>query len=214
MRINIKIDSNLAKANLRKWGGEFRQKVRAVVEKSLALEAKALQQEVREHVGGRLKVAKKAFLKGFRTKVYANNPDRLPALHVGAKIPWAGMHESGGSIAGKMLIPIYGRVGRKRFKQIVTELIRGGNAFFVKGKNGNVVLMAENLKEHDRPLAGFKRRYRKGEGVKRLKRGMDIPIAVLVPRVTLMKRLDVGRLVMGRVPELVAGIEKGLRSLG
>lgn len=213
MRIQIKIDSTLARANLRKWGGELRQKVRAVVEKSLATEARNLQQTVRDHVGSRLNVAKKAFLKGFSAKVYASNPDRLPALYVGAKIPWAGMHESGGSINGKMLIPIYGRLGRKRFKQIVSELIRGGNAWFVKAKNGNVVLMAENIKEHDRPLAGFKRRYRKGEGVKRLKRGASIPIAVLVPRVTLIKRLDVARLVMGQVPAIATGIEKGLRSL-
>ena len=155
MRINISIDSTLARANLRKWGGELRQRVRAVVEKSLNAEAKNIQQAVRDHVSGRLNVAKKAFLKGFSAKVYASNPDRLPALYVGAKIPWAGMHESGGSINGKMLIPIYGRMGRKRFKQIVSELIRGGNAWFVKAKSGNVVLMAENIKEHDRPLAGL-----------------------------------------------------------
>lgn len=31
---------------------------------------------------------------------------------------------------------------------------------------GNIVLMAENIKEHDRPLSGFKRRYRKAEGIK------------------------------------------------
>ena len=45
------------------------------------------------------------------------------------------------------------------------------------------MLMAENIKEYDRPLSGFKRRYRKAEGVKRLKRSADVPIAVLVPRV-------------------------------
>ena len=62
--------------------------------------------------------------------------------------------------------------------------------------------------EHDRPLAGFKRRYRKAEGIKRLKRGADIPIAVLVPKVALKKRLDVERLVAGRIPRLSAAIEK------
>ena len=58
---------------------------------------------------------------------------------------------------------------------------------------GNIVLMAENIKEHDRPLSGFKRRYRKAEGIKRLKRGADVLIAVLVPRVQLKKRLNVDR---------------------
>ncbi|MEF9344424.1 DUF6441 family protein, partial [Ralstonia solanacearum species complex bacterium KE101] len=68
--------------------------------------------------------------------------------------------------------------------------------------------------EHDRPLAGFKRRYRKAEGVKRIKRGADIPIAVLVPRVVLKKRLDIDQLVARRIPRLAAAIEARIRQLG
>ena len=113
-----------------------------------------------------------------------------------------------------MLIPLHGRVGRKRFKAQIAELMRGGNAYFIKNAKGNIVLMAENIKEHDRPLAGFKRRYRKAEGVKRIKRGADIPIAVLVPRVQLKKRLDIERLVAGRVPRLAVAIEKQIQTLG
>ncbi|WP_230677141.1 DUF6441 family protein, partial [Ralstonia solanacearum] len=55
----------------------------------------------------------------------------------------------------RLLIPLYGRVGRKRFKAQIAELMRGGNAYFVRNDRGNVVLMAENIGEHDRPLAGF-----------------------------------------------------------
>jgi hypothetical protein len=62
-------------------------------------------------------------------------------------------------------------------------------------------------------LAGFKRRYRKAEGIKRLKRGADIPIAVLVPKVVLKKRLDVSRLVVGRIPRLSAAIEAQIRAV-
>ncbi len=60
-------------------------------------------------------------------------------------------------------------------------------------------------------LSGFKRRYRKADGIKRLKRGADVPIAVLVPRVQLKKRLNVERIVAGRIPRLSARIEKQLR---
>ena len=90
----------------------------------------------------------------------------------------------------------------------IAELMRGGNAYFIKNAKGNIVLMAENIKEHDRPLSGFKRRYRKAEGVKRLKRGADIPSAVLGPKVVLKKRIDVERLVAGRIPRLAAAVEK------
>lgn len=217
MRISVRIDSAAAQAQLRRWGGEFRDQVRRAVSRAMASEATEIKQDVRGHVAGQMAVLKKSFLKGFSAKVLDQdrNPSfqRLPALYVGSRIPWSGMHERGGQIGGRMLIPLHGRVGRKRFKAQVDELMRGGNAYFVKNAKGHIVLMAENLKEHDRPLKGFKRRYRKAEGVKKLKRGADIPIAVLVPRVVLKKRLDVERLVAGRVPRLSAAIEKQIRAV-
>ena len=213
MRIAIRIDSKAAGAQLRRWGGEYREKVKKAVSLAIRGEAAELREDVRSHVGSRLAVVRKSFLKGFTARVLDKDPTRLPALYVGSRIPWSGIHEKGGAIGGRMLIPIHGRVGRKRFKAQVAQLMRGGNAYFVKNAKGNIVLMAENIKEHDRPLAGFKRRYRKAEGVKRLKRGASIPIAVLVPKVVLKKRLDVERLVASRIPRLSAEIAKQIRTL-
>jgi len=208
MRISIRIDSAAGNAQLRRWGGEFRTKVQKAVERAIRAEATEIKDDVRGHVAGQMAVVRKSFLKGFTAKVLAKDPNRLPALYVGSRIPWSGIHETGGQIGGRMLIPLHGRVGRKRFKAQVAELMRGGNAYFIKNAKGNIVLMAENIKEHDRPLSGFKRRYRKAEGVKRLKRGADIPIAVLVPKVVLKKRLNVERLVAGRIPRLSAAVER------
>lgn len=213
MRIAIHIDSAAANAQLRRWGGEFRTQVRKAVERALRTEASEIKDAVRGHVAAQMAVVRKSFLKGFTAKVLTKDPKRLPALYVGSRIPWSGMHERGGQIGGRMLIPLHGRVGRKRFKAQVAELMRGGNAYFIKNAKGNIVLMAENIQEHDRVLSGFKRRYRKAEGVKRLKRGADVPIAVLVPQVVLKKRLDVERLVGGRIPRLAAGIERQIRTL-
>lgn len=213
VRISIRIDSKAAQAQLRRWGGEYRDKVKKAVARAIAVEAAELKQDVRAHVAGKMTVVKKSFLKGFSAKVLDKDPNRLPALYVGSRIPWSGMHERGGVIGGRMLIPLHGRVGRKRFKAQIAELMRGGNAYFIKNKKGNIVLMAENIKEHDRPLSGFKRRYRKAEGIKKLKRGADIPIAVLVPKVVLKKRLNIERLVAGRIPRLSAGIEKQIRAV-
>jgi len=213
MRISIRIDSAAGNAQLRRWGGEFRAKVQKAVERAMRTEATEIKDDVRGHVAGQMAVVRKSFLKGFTAKVLAKDPNRLPALYVGSRIPWSGMHETGGQIGGRMLIPLHGRVGRKRFKAQVAELMRGGNAYFIKNAKGNIVLMAENIKEYDRPLSGFKRRYRKAEGVKRLKRGADIPIAVLVPKVVLKKRLNVERLVAGRIPRLSAAVEREISNV-
>lgn len=218
MRISVRIDSKAAQAQLRRWGGEFREKVQKVVARGIASEAAELKQDVRSHVAGQMTVVKKSFVKGFTAKVLDKDKNRLPALYVGSRIPWSGIHERGGVIGGRMLIPLHGRVGRKRFKAQIADLMRGGNAYFIKNAKGNIVLMAENIKEHDRPLSGFKRRYRnslRAEGLSgkslRLKRGADVPIAVLVPRVQLKKRLNVEGIVAGRIPRLSARIEKQLR---
>lgn len=213
MKISVRIDSAAAQAQLRRWGGEFRDQVKKAVARAMKDEAVEIKQAVRSQVASQMVVVKKSFLKGFNAKVLDQDPKRLPALYVGSRIPWSGMHEKGGSISAKMLIPLNGRVGRKRFKAQIAELMRGGNAYFIKNAKGNVVLMAENIKEHARPLAGFKRRYRKAEGIKRIKRGADIPIAVLVPRVVLKKRLDIERLVMGRIPRLAVAIDTQLRAV-
>ena len=213
MKVSIRIDSAAGQSQLRRWGGEIRAKVQKAVARAMAAEATELRQDVRAEVAGQMTVVKKSFLKGFTAKVLDRDPNRYPALYVGSRIPWSRIHETGGVIAGRLLIPLHGRVGRKRFKAQIAELMRGGNAYFVKNARGNIVLMAENLKEYDRTLSGFKRRYRKAEGVKRVKRGADIPIAVLVPKVVLGKRLDIERLVATRVPRLSAEIEKQLRTV-
>lgn len=218
MRISVRIDSKAAQAQLRRWGGDFREKVQKAVARGISSEAAELKQDVRSHVAGQMAVVKKSFVKGFTAKVLDKDKNRLPALYVGSRIPWSGIHERGGVIGGRMLIPLHGRVGRKRFKAQIGDLMRGGNAYFIKNAKGNIVLMAENIKEHDRTLSGFKRRYRnslRAEGLSgkslRLKRGTDVPIAVLVPRVQLKKRLNVEGIVAGRIPRLSARIEKQLR---
>ena len=213
MKVSIRIDSAAGQAQLRRWGGEIRAKVQKAVAQAMATEASELRQDVRAEVAGQMAVVKKSFIKGFTAKVLDRVPNRYPALYVGSRIPWSRIHETGGVIAGRLLIPLHGRVGRKRFKAQIAELMRGGNAYFIKNSKGNIVLMAENLQEYDRTLSGFKRRYRKAEGVKRLKRGADIPIAVLVPKVVLRKRLDIERMVATRVPRLSAAIEKQLRAV-
>jgi hypothetical protein len=211
MKIRVRVDSDNARARLRRWGGEFTKRARSAAARALREEAPKVAEAVRTHVAERLKIARRGFLKSFRAKVYDRNPQKLPALWIGSNVPWVGIHERGGAIQGPLLIPLHGRVGRKRFKQIVTALIRGGNAYFVK-VNGRVLLMAENIGEHDRLLAGFKRRYRKASGAKRLRRGQDVPIAVLMPRVAIARRINVIAVSVRALPRLASEVEHILLS--
>ena len=95
MKISIRIDSAAAQAQLRRWGGEYRDKVKKAVARAIRSEATEIKQEVREQVASQMAVVKNAFLKGFNAKVLDQDPNRLPALYVGSRIPWSGIHERG-----------------------------------------------------------------------------------------------------------------------
>jgi hypothetical protein len=221
VKISLSINSSQARAHVRRWGGEFKQSVRLAVSKGLRAGVPEVQARVRSHVATRLNIKRSAFLKSFKASVYDRDPTRLPALLVRSGIPWAGIHESGGVVspskAKGLLIPLHGRIGKKKFKAMVAELMRGENgkraAFFVKNKRGQVILMAENIKQHDRVISGPKRRFKKSTGVGRLKRGANVPIAVLVPRVKLRARLDVKAATFAALPKLAMAIDRQLQQL-
>ena len=107
------------------------------------------------------------------------------------------------------LLPQHQRIGRKAFARVVDALVRSGNAFFLK-KNGRTVLMAENLAENAQPLARFRRAERARTGAKRLKRGAEIPIAVLVSRVALQRRFDLRSAVRPALPRLASAIRQAM----
>ena len=74
----------------------------------------------------------------------------------------------------------------------------------------NVVLMAENIKENAGQLGRFKRAERGRTGAKQIKRGQEIPIAVLVKRVDLKRRLNLAGGVQRSLPALARAIQQEL----
>lgn len=108
MKIAIHIDSAAAQAQLRRWGGEFRTRVQQAVKRAIPSEASEIREDLRRHVGSQMTVVRRFFLKGFAAKVLARDPNRLSALYVGSRIPWAGLHEFGGTTTGRLLIPCIG----------------------------------------------------------------------------------------------------------
>jgi hypothetical protein len=159
-------------------------------------------------------IKRNSFISSMGVKVFDKKPEQLPALWVGSKIPWLGIHQGGGTVSGNLLIPLLpGRIGPKRFNAVIDGLMRSGNAFFIE-KNGRVLLMAENIAENSSQLARFKRAERARTGVKQIRRGQEIPIAVLVKRVDLKRRLNLAGGVQRALPALARAIERELGRAG
>ena len=195
------------------WSTERRDAIRAALKRGMQSGGREVRDAARTQMRGAFNVKRNSFVSSMQAKVLDKKTDRLPALLVGSKIPWLGLHEKGGSVSGNLLIPLLpGRIGPKRFKAVIDGLMRSGNAFFIE-KNGRVLLMAENIKENAGQLGRFKRAERGRTGAKQIKRGQEIPIAVLVKRVDLKRRLNLAGGVQRALPALARAIQQELEKV-
>jgi hypothetical protein len=212
VRLSLTTTGLLDPKRLDSWLPAKRRAIRQAVEAGMKQGSKELVDAARSRMQSSFKVRKAAFVKSMRAKVYAGTPDKFPALLIGSKVPWLGIHLRGGTISGRMLIPLlpeHQRMGRVAFKRVVDGLMRTGNAYFIK-KNGKVILMAESIKENQSELRRFKKAHRLATGAKTVKRGTEIPIAVLVSSVNLAKRFDLAEVVRSGIPALTNHIKEQL----
>jgi len=206
MKISLTGAGLLDSAKLRAWTLERQDDIRIAVGAAMKSRGRDIARKAGDTARAKFKAKGKKF-PGFYAKLYDKDKNRMPSLLIGSKIPWLGIHERGGTISGKMLIPFGrgARIGPKKFKGIVARLMDSGNAYF-RNVRGRAILFAENIPENASDLAGFKRNLRKALGGGRLKKGADIPVATLVTGVTIRARLGLGKSVNGALPDLVRDI--------
>ncbi|WP_127476553.1 DUF6441 family protein [Sulfurivermis fontis] len=212
MKLSITASGLLDPNRLDSWIPEKRRAIRKAVEAGMRAAGKEMARSAQARMRSAFAVRRASFVRSMRHKVYAGSPDKFPGLLIGSRIPWLGIHVRGGTIRGRMLIPLlpeHQRIGRKAFRHVIDGLMRSGNAFFIQ-KDGKVILMAENIRENAAQLRRFKSAERKRTGAKQIKRGQEIPIAVLVKSVALKRRFDLAGSVQGALPGLARAIEREL----
>jgi hypothetical protein len=212
MKIDLVAEGLLDRRRFSARQADTRKAIHTAVARAMRDTGKAMAERARSEMRAGFEVVKPKFLRSMHSKVFDRKIEKFPALYIGSKVPWLGIHERGGVIQGRMLVPLlpqHRRIGRKTFARVIDALMRSGNAFFVE-KNGRRILMAENIAENARPLARFRRAERERTGAKRMRRGQEFPIAVLVRRVSLRKRFDLARSVRGDLPRLTAAIRKAM----
>lgn len=212
LKISLTTSGLLDKGELAAWTRSRREAIHKAVALGMRDSSRSLTEALRTRMQSDLAIRKPAFLRSMRAKVLDRDSTRLPALLVGSRVSWLGVHVRGATLTGKMLIPLTEsgrRMGRKAFARVIDTLMRSGNAWFIR-KDGKVILMAENIKENASALTRFKRAERQRTGAKSIKRGQEIPIAVLVPRVTLKRRFDFDGTVRRAMPQLAQSINRYL----
>ena len=212
LKISLTTSGLLDKRELAAWTRSRREAIHKAVALGMRDSSRSLTDALRTRMQSDLAIRKPAFLRSMRAKVLDRDSTRLPALLVGSRVSWLGVHVRGATLTGRMLIPLTEsgrRMGRKAFARVIDTLMRSGNAWFIR-KDGKVILMAENIKENASALTRFKRAERQRTGARSIKRGQEIPIAVLVPRVTLKRRFDFDGTVRRAMPQLAQSINRYL----
>ena len=212
MKIDLVAEGLLDRRRFNVWQADTHKAIHAAVARAMRDSGKDMAAQVRGEMRASFRAASPKFLRSMHAKVFDRKANAFPALYLGSKVPWLGLHERGGTIQGRMLIPLlpqHQRIGRKAFARVIDALMRSGNAWFIE-KNGRVLLMAENIAENSRQLTRFKRAERGRTGAKQIKRGQEIPIAVLVKRVDLKRRLNLASGVQRALPALARAIQQEL----
>lgn len=206
MRVHLHTSGLCNSSQLNAWSNSRLKAISDAVKRGMQSGGREVRDVARSQMRSAFKVQRARFVSSMHSKVIDKKPERLTALKIGSKIPWLGVHEKGGLIFGDLLIPLLpGRIGPKRFRAVVDGLMRSGNAYFIQ-KDGRIILMAENIAENNSQLSRFKRAERTRTGTKRLQRGQEIPIAVLVKSLKLKPRFHLAGSVKRAMPQLIKAI--------
>lgn len=213
--LRVRTSGLLDSSGFKAWRADFIRKRRSEVAAGLADGARPIVRQVQQRAASVFKLSGQRVPKSIRYKIFDRKPSRMPAVLIGSTIPWMGAHETGATIHGRgkgLLIPLNQarRIGAKAFKRIVNQIIRNGAGFF-KNVGGKTILFAEYQPEYGAALARFRRPIRGGLGGGRIKKGADIPIAVLVPQVTLRPRLGLVRTVTANASLFAIAIENRIK---
>lgn len=210
MQLSLKGTGLLELGKSLAWTRRNREQLRAAVARGMTRSGRVITTRVQQDVRSSLNVKRPGFVKSYRMRVYSSKPGRMPSMAIGSKGHFTGILERGGTVRAKkrlLLIPFGNlRIGPKAFRTLIRNLMARGDGFFRK-VNGTLILFAENMAENDRDLRRFKRVERHAKGLKRLKRGSSVPVAVAMPEVRLRKRTNVFGVVKRGLPEIVAAIE-------
>lgn len=140
--------------------------------------------------------SKKTFENTWKVKRYNNDKKRFETALIYNKVPWFSIHETGGIINGKMVVPLYthrttasGRIGMKKWKALLKQL-KSNNQSFFKKVNGNILLFAISNKSNNSKIRSFSKGYRTHKGIKRIKGGTAVPIGIVLNKIRIKRRFD------------------------
>lgn len=209
-------------SEFQRWAEKKRQAVFKAIRKGMFDAKPRMEDAVAAEVRSGLNLRKPGLAKSFRGFVRYQDESRAPVMAISSKVPWLSVHVTGGTVGPRkaqgLMIPINtkalksgsNRIGRKAWQKIIQQLAAQGNLHFVKRK-GKVLVLAETagsgnaLRRHQTRIGAD--RYGK-------KKSVEVPIAVMVPRVNLRRRLRLAGMASGPLKDMLnAAIARRMQNI-
>ena len=98
MRLSLTTTGLLDPRQLAAWSAERRRAIHTAVAKGMQSGGREVRDAARSEMRSAFTVKRNSFISSMGVKVFDKKPEQLPALLVGSKIPWLGLHEKGGTV--------------------------------------------------------------------------------------------------------------------
>ena len=95
MRIDLTTAGLFDARQFNAWSTERRDAIRAALKLGMQSGGREVRDAARTQMRGAFNVKRNSFVSSMQAKVLDKKTDRLPALLIGSKIPWLGLHEKG-----------------------------------------------------------------------------------------------------------------------
>jgi hypothetical protein len=204
---NISFDGVLLPQGMSRYQADFKKTLYTKVNTAMKTIGKEYRDKIRDNASQTLKIKKQSILKSFVFEIYNADTNRLPSLQYRSGIAWMGIHDKGGPISKKVLIPLSKkRIGYKTMKNLISDLSRANNLFFDK-KNGTTIAWAKNTLQFKQALAPFRAvtRARNGKVVKKDER---VNVAIVGKNIRLRKKIRLSEIALASIPRIVREVER------
>lgn len=202
----IEIDGVFKNSQFFSFRKDLKKDMFVAIEKAYIVAGKEIAKKLQTQASSVFKAKRKGFIKSFSSKIYNEYKDSPPALLLGSKIPWMGIHQYGGTVrpgGGLLLIPkTKKRIGPKEFKKLMNNLIQSKNAYFRVMKNGKIGLFSQTVDENLNSIQRL-------SGKNKLRK--ETLIAIGVKSVSIRKRLRTIEIVKENTSVVTREIEKQLK---
>ncbi len=214
-KANIELGGSITIKGFEKLEKSVKSKLFGSVRKALASNGNRLKKEIQSEARKNFKIKDQRFLKSIKYDIFNKFKDAPADLRIRSGIDFMPIHENGGTINKKLMIPLTNknRIGKKTFKLLIDNYLKNGNAYF-KRIGRSVFIFLKNTPENQNFFSkhGFKIRFKKATG-KSISKKMDVPIAIIVNSVKLKNRIDIVKKVQRNINKIKDDIISNINAL-